>query len=337
MFAKSPSRLIVAIALAVSIPLVAAPQETFNIRLATLVPDNSPWTKALNGMGAAWQKATGNKVKLTVYPGTFPSESSIIARMGVGGMEAATMMIAGLGEIDQAFNVFGIPFFFESDAELEYVQKKLTPTLTQRLEAKKFHFINWGNGGWVRLFSKKPIRSIAELKAAKLYTTDGDTKTVKWYADNGFNAVPLDTSEIPKQLKNPLGSINAAPSPPAWAVLFYRDAPNMLDLKLGPLVAATVMTDKAWQKLSPEDRTKILAAAAATEAQVNAAAPGLDSRSIDEMKKGNLNIVTLDAAQLAEFKAAAEKATNTQRGVLVPADIFDAAVRERDAYRKSKK
>jgi len=247
------------------------------------------------------------------------------------------MMVAGLSELDQAFNVFGIPFFFKSDAELQYVQKQLTPMLAQRLEAKRYHFINWGNGGWVRLFSKTPIKSIADLKAARLYTTDGDTKTVRWYADNGFNAIPLDTSEIPKQLKNPMGAINAAPSPPAWAVLFYRDAPYMLDLKLGPLVAATIMTDKAWQKISAEDRARIMSAAAETEKQVNASAPDLDSRSIEEMKKGGLNVVPLDPNQMVEFLAAAEKATNTQRGVIVPADVFDAAVRERDAFRKMKK
>ena len=36
------------------------------------------------------------------------------------------MMVAGLSEIDPAFNIFGIPFFFETDAELACVQKKMT-------------------------------------------------------------------------------------------------------------------------------------------------------------------------------------------------------------------
>ena len=97
----------------------------------------------------------------------------------------------------------------------------------------------------MRLFSKKPIRTLADLQAANLYTTEGDPKTVQWYAQNGFHAVPLATSEIPKQLKLPTGSINAAPSPPALAAAlqFFKDAPYMLDLRLGPLAAATVMTD----------------------------------------------------------------------------------------------
>jgi TRAP-type C4-dicarboxylate transport system substrate-binding protein len=290
-------------------------------------------------MGAAWSKATSDRVTLRVFPGTFPSEKSIIGRMGLDGLEAATLMVAGLGEIDPAFNIFGIPFFFESDAELEYVQQKLTPMLSQKLEAKKYRLLGFGNGGWVRLFSKMPIRTLAELKAAKLYTTEGDAKSKEWYANNGFNAVELATPQIKPALMSPIGAINATPSPPAFAVAlqFYKDAPYMLDLKLGPLTGATVMTERAWAKISPEDREQVLAGATAMGKTVNAAAPGLDTKSIEEMKKATLKVVTLTPAELQNFLSTAEKLTHTQRGFLVPADVFDAAIRERDAFRKTKR
>jgi TRAP-type C4-dicarboxylate transport system substrate-binding protein len=342
MFRRIPAVLVVALAAALAAPLLAAPprQATpLNIKLGTLVPDNSPWTDALRSMGSNWTKATGGRVKLTLYAGTIPSESSAISRMALDSLQAATLMVAGLGEIDPAFNVFGMPFFFESDAELDYIQKKLTPMLAQKLEARKYHLINWGNGGWVRLFSKKPIRSIADLQAANLYTTAGDTKAVQWYDQNGFHAVPLATGEMPRQLKLPAGVINAAPSPPVWAAALqmYRDAPYMLDLRFGPLVAATIMTDKAWQQISPDDRAKLLAASADTEKQVNAAAPGMDSKAIDEMVKAGLQIIKLDSSQAGAFEAAANKAIASQRALLVPADVFDAAMREREAYRKARK
>jgi TRAP-type transport system periplasmic protein len=339
MSGRVPSRLIIATVLALGVPLAASSPvpapAPITIKLGTLAPENSPWTDALNRMGTAWKKATDGRVSLRVMPPTYPNESSIISRMGVDNLQAATLMVAGLGEIDPAFNVFGIPFFFESDAELDYVQKKMTPMFSQKLEAKKYHLINWGIGGWVRLFSKKAIRSIPELQAASLYTTEGDPKAVQWYGQSGFHAVPLAQSEIPKQLKLPTGAINAAPSPPVWATLFFRDAPYMLDQKLGPLVAATIMTDQAWQQISPEDRLKILAEGAATEKAINAASPDLDAKAIDEMRKNGLNVVAVDAKNLAEFRAAAEKVTSSQRGFLVPAEAFDSAVRERDAYRKA--
>jgi TRAP-type C4-dicarboxylate transport system substrate-binding protein len=208
--------------------------------------------------------------------------------------------------------------------------------LAQKLAAKKLRLLNWGNGGWVRLFSKMPLKTLVEIKTAKLYTTAGDDKTVQWYKQNGFDAQPLATSEIPFNLKNPLGKINAAPSPPVYALAtgFFNDAKYMLDVKLGPFTAATVITEKAWSEISADDHTKMMDAATAMEKQVNTAAPGLDTKYIEEMKKAGLVVVTLDAKALVDFKTTVGQLSLTQRGTLVPADAFDAAVKARDAYRK---
>jgi TRAP-type C4-dicarboxylate transport system substrate-binding protein len=337
MFGRHPFRLGAALATAAAVSLAAA--GPMNIKLGTLAPENSPWTGALRTMGATWSKVTENRVRLTVYAGTIPSESNAIARMAVDGLQAATLMVAGLAELDDAFNVFAMPYFFESDAELVHVQQKLTPLLEGKLAAKKLHLINWGNGGWVRLFSKHAVRTVDDLKKAKLYTTEGDDRYVRWYAANGFRAVPLAPGEIPKQLKLPTGAIDAAPMPPVYAVALqvFRDAPYMLDVPVAPLVGATVMTDTAWNKISPEDRQKMIAAARQMEQQIQDQAPGLDAKSIDEMKKtGALKPVALDAKGIAEFRATVDKLIISQRGVLVPADVFDLAVKERDAYRKAK-
>jgi TRAP-type C4-dicarboxylate transport system substrate-binding protein len=336
MFGKTPYRLAIALAVAASVSIGA--EAPLNIRLATLAPDNSPWTSALRSMGTAWEEATDRRVRLTVYAGTIPSESSAIARMAVDGLQAATLTVAGLAEIDEAFNIFGVPFFFESDAELAHVQQKLTPLIQERFRARRYHLINWGNAGWVQLFSKRPIRTLDEVKQARLYTTEGNPKMVQWYTANGFHAVPLAAGEIPKQLTLPSGAINAAPIPPVYAVALqiFKDAPHMLDVRLAPLVGATVMTDAAWNKISPEDRAKMLAAASVMEQQINTQAPGLDAKSIAAMKTAGLQIVTLDAKAVAEFRGAAENLGATQRGAMIPSDVYDLAVREREAFRKAK-
>jgi len=336
MFGKTPYRLAIAVAIVMSVSIGA--QAPINIRLATLAPDNSPWTSALRSMGTAWEKATDRRVRLTVYAGTIPSESSAIARMAVDGLQAATLMVAGLAEIDEAFNIFGVPFFFESDAELAHVQQKLTPLIQERLRARRYHLINWGNAGWVQLFSKRAIRTLDDVKQAKLYTTEGNPKMVQWYTANGFHAVPLAAGEIPKQLTLPSGAINAAPIPPIYAVALqiFKDAPHMLDVRLAPLVGATVMTDAAWNKISPEDRAKMLAAASVMEQQINTQAPGLDAKSIAAMKTAGLQIVTLYPKAVAEFRSAAEQLGATQRGAMIPSDVYDLAVREREAFRKAK-
>ena len=338
---------ILVFALCVSAVATLSAQAPVRLKLATLAPENSPWHTALADMGAAWAKATAGRVVLTIFPGgSIASESSAIAKMNpaIDGLQAATLTVSGLGEIDDAFNVFGMPFFFQSDEELAAVQVKLTAILSSRLEAKGYHLVNWGNAGWVQLFSKMPIRTLDDAKRAKLYTTEGEPRSVQWYTQNGFHAVPLKQSDIPTQLKLPTGSINAAPSPPyfALALQFYRDAPYMLDVRLAPLTGATLITDRAWKKISAEDRTKMMEIAAASEKKIQAQAPTLDANAIRDMKESTktakvpFQVVALDATATAQFRAEADKMTASQRGTLVPADVFDAAVRERTAFRQSK-
>ncbi len=337
--------LIRALVLSAAMPLAA--QAPVRIKLATLAPENSPWHEALADMGVSWSKATAGRVVLTIFPGgSIASESSAITKMSpaIDGLQAAALTVTGLGEIDDAFNVFGMPFFFQSDEELAYVQQKLTPLLSRRLEAKGFHLLNWGNAGWVQLFSKMPIRTLDDAKRAKLYTTEGEPRTVQWYTQNGFHAVPLKQGDIPTQLKLPTGAINAAPSPAyfALALQFYRDAPYMLDLQLVPLTGATVVTDLAWKKISAEDRTKMTEAAMVMQKKIQAQAPALDASATREMKESTktakvpFQVITLDAAGSAQFRAEADKMTVSQRGTMVPAEVFDAAVGEREAFRKAK-
>ena len=54
------------------------------------------------------------------------------------------------------------------------------------------------------------------------------------------------------------------------------------------------------------------------------------------MKTRGLTVTTLDPKARAEFQAAAEKLVATMRGGMVPADVYDTVVRERDAFRKTK-
>jgi hypothetical protein len=72
------------------------------------------------------------------------------------------------------------------------------------------------------------------------------------------------------------------------------------------------------------------------EAQVQGEASSLDAKSIREMQSAGLQVVTLDKAATAQFLDAAAKMTASQRGDIVPAEAFDLAVKERDAYRNSK-
>ena len=118
------------------------------IKLATLVPAGTTWHKALLEMGNTWNKDTDGRVTLTVFAGGQQGDESTTDQEDAAGdrhAQASFLTAAGLAELDEAFNVFAMPFFFEIDEEETAVEKKLTPMLEQRLQAKGFHLLELGH------------------------------------------------------------------------------------------------------------------------------------------------------------------------------------------------
>ena len=318
------------------------------IRLSTVAPKGTTWDSALTDMGAAWSKATEGRVTLRVTGGAAQgNESTTIKYMrpAANQVDAALLTGPGLSEIDDAFGVFGIPFFFQSDAEEQSIRDKLTPVLAKRLEAKQFHLIAWGHGGWVQLFSTVELKTLADVKKAKLFTSAGNDKMMKWYTGNGFNPVAMDVTNIAQQLAT--GAIQATPMPPYGAVAFQisRTVKFMLDVNVDPLIGALIMTDGAWNKIAADDRDKIVAAAKTMENRLQTEVPAQDTKSVEAMQRSGLKVTKLDVASAAAFRAEAEKLAATMRCAtrecspssagMVPADVYDLALQSRDEFRKS--
>jgi TRAP-type C4-dicarboxylate transport system substrate-binding protein len=326
----------IAIGAAAATLSAAAPE---NVKLSTLVPAGTSWHKALLDMGNAWNKDTAGRVTLTVFPGGQQGdESTAVKKMRTDILQASFLSNVGLAELDEAFNVFSMPFFIETPDEEAAIEKTLTPVLEQRLNAKGFHLVCWGSAGWLQVFSKKPLKSLADVKNAKLYTTKGADKWYQWYVTNGFHPVPLLPADVPTQLKLGTGLIDTAPYPPylAMTLRVFDDAKYMLDLKIAPLTGALLISQASWNRISAEDRAKMTTAAQALEARVRAEAPAQDTESVKVMSSRGLQVTTLDPKTLGEFRTAADQLVKTMRGSMVPTDIYDLAIQERDAFRKSK-
>jgi TRAP-type C4-dicarboxylate transport system substrate-binding protein len=326
---------ILSFVLAAAASVAAAPAL---VRLSTVAPAGTTWDAALKDMGAAWSKATDGRVTLRVTGGGAQgSETTVLRAMRpeVNTVDAALLTAPGLAEIDNGFNVFGIPFFFASDSEEQAVRAKLEPVLAKRLEAKKFHLLAWGHGGWVQLFSTVPIKTLADVKKAKLFTSAGNSSMMQWYTSTGFNPVALEATNIAQGLAT--GMIQATPMPPYGAVALQisRTVKYMLDINVDPLIGALIMTDAMWAKISADDHDKIVAAARTMESRLQTEVPKQDAQSVVAMQAKGVVVTKLDPAGAAAFRSEADKLVATMRGAMVPADVYDAALQARDEYRKS--
>ena len=304
------------------------------IKLATVVPQASVWDKNLKQMADEWKEATGGRVTVTVFSGgSQGDESTVLRKLRLDALQASSFTAVGLGMIDSAFNVFDIPFFFDSYDELNYVTDKLTPVLRKRVEPKGFMLLNWGHGGWTQIFTKRPVQSVDDLKKIKLWTSAGNDRMVQWFKSNGFEPRAMAMTDILTGLTT--GMIEGLPTTPLAASLFQWDkqTPYMLDIGLAPIVGAGVITTKAWKAIPDADKPKLLAAADGVEKRLRVEVPKLDANAVTEMTKRGL---TVTKATGPEWRAQLDNLAKTMRGESVPPDIYDLASKARDEFRKQK-
>src|SRR5205814_1258357 len=208
-----------AVTLLLVLAVASATQAQTALKLATLVPEGSVWDKNIKQMAEEWKTATGGRVALTVFAGgSQGDEPTVLRKMRLDALQAASFSAVGLGNIDASFNVFDLPFFFDSYEELNYVQDKLTPAIKKAAEKKGFVLLNWGTLGWAQIFTKKPVQTIEDLKTIKLYTSAGNDQMVQWFKANGFQPRAMAMTDIMTGLST--GMIDGMPSTPLAAMLF---------------------------------------------------------------------------------------------------------------------
>ena len=318
-----------------ALPSPAAAQTV--VKLVSLVPTGSLWHRTLEEQGAEWKRATGGRVTVRLYPGGVAGDDpDMVRKMRIGQFQAAALTAQGLVEIDNAFSIFQIPMFYASTEEFFYVLDRLTPLLKQRLEAKGFVLLNWGYAGQVHPYSKRPIRSLADLQSQKLFLWGDEDRAVRVWRAHGLQPVAGAATDILMGLQT--GMFDAFTTTPlaALSLQWYRTAPYQLDEALSPLMGATVMTRKTWNALSEQDRAAILAIAGRADVRFRKEVPLQEQRAVAEMKARGLTVTSIPPAQRPAWDKMAQSFTTAYRGQVVPADLYDQARQARDQFRKTR-
>ncbi len=304
------------------------------VKVATLAPDGSVWDKTLRTMGDRWRSETDGKVTLRLYPGGVAGdEPDIVRKMNIGQLHGAALTSGGLATIDPALGAFQLPLLFESYDELFHVLEALRPTIDQRLAERGYVLLAWGHGGWLHLFSTEPVLAVADLERLKIFTWSGDEEMAERWRRNGFNPVPLAATDILTGLNT--GMINALPTTPlaALSLQWFRHTPYMQDFGVAPLIGATVIHRRVWDKLSPAERDVMRAAAEDAEATLRREVPDQDARAVTAMKSRGLKVVAVPDEHTAAWQALAARFGEDMRKHATAKDLIEAIGQARDAYR----
>ncbi len=304
------------------------------IKLGTSAPTNSSWHDALSYMRQEWRKISGGDVKVNIYAGGVAGDDpELVRKIRRGGLDAIGISGIGLSRIDNGAECLNIPMMVRSYEELDYIRERITPKIEARIEQKGFVVLNWADVGWVHFFTKKPARSLDDVRKQKLWISTGDPDTEKLYKQMDFRVVALPVTDVLTSLQT--GLIEAFQAPPLFAMLerTYQQANNMTSVRWAPLMGATIISKRSWDRIPGEHHAAMRQAAKEAGDKLRDEIRGLDADAIVQMKERGLKIIEPDAAALADWQKQTEDAYSTLRGTMVPPELFDEVRRLRDEYR----
>ena len=316
-------------------PPLAAQAVTF--KLGTLAPEGSTWHKLLQEMGERWSSASGGKVKVRIYAGGVAgSEGDMVRKLRIGQLNAAALSVVGLHDIESSPQALAAPGLIGDEEEWNRVMAEVAPRWEKRLLDKGFVTLAWGDTGWVYLFTRKEIRTPAQMKGLKVFAWAGDPASVEAWRAAGFQPVVLSSTDILPSLST--GMIDGFTNTPilAFTARLYDQAKFMFGARWGRLPAGTIVTREAWDKVPRELQPKLLEIAREVGAKVNAEVGRLQREALEEMKKNGLKEVPLAEADRASWQRMQEQSWASFRGGVTTTEAFDEVKAVRDRYRAAK-
>jgi TRAP-type C4-dicarboxylate transport system substrate-binding protein len=329
-------KLVASLLLSIGLISTAAAQDE-PIKLGTLAPEDSPWHKILRDLMEDWKKASGGKQKIKIYPGgILGDEPDMVRKMRIDQLQVAALTGVGLAEIAPEIMAIQLPRLLTTYEELDAVLEKMKPEFEGLLLKKGFVVLNWGDAGWVHFFAKKPLVKFGDLKGAKLMVWSASDGEMQGWKDTGASPVALSANDALTSLNSGLIDSFATTPLAALSLQWFGLAKNMSDMNWAPLIGATVITKKRWDKVDDALKVKFLAAAAVSGERFKKETRKFNDDAVDQMKKNGLAVHVVDEEGLQEWNKQARIAWPKLMGTSIPKDLVARIEAACDEFRAAK-
>jgi len=229
--------------------------ETEIIKVASVMPEGSPWTNILREMAGCVERDTKGEVRLRIYAGGVSGdESDVIRKMRVNRIQAAGFSGVGLGVIQPEIRILEAPMMFRNLGEIDAVKEQLYDEFAKGFEKKGYIFLGYIDGGFVYFFSKINISEPGSLNDIRMWLWTGDKVAETFLNSFGIKTYPLHVADVNTGLET--GMIDSFYSVPVAAAAFqwYWRIQYMLDYPMVNSTGGFLMNKRVFYSLSEKNQ-----------------------------------------------------------------------------------
>jgi TRAP-type C4-dicarboxylate transport system substrate-binding protein len=219
------------------------------LRMASSVPEGTAWARLLRTYSREVEAATAGEVKVKWYLGGIAGDElqvgDRIRRDQLDGA-AASVLCQKLAASTRVTRVIGL---LRDRDEATYVLSRLKPIIDDEFHKSGFVNLTQTGLGSEVLFTRRPVRSLDELKKVRLWTWDIDDGLRAQLPALGLSVVPLPVEEAARAYdEQRVDGFIALPSA-ALAFQWSAQSRYLTDLRLGYLSSCLIVAERAFDPL----------------------------------------------------------------------------------------
>ncbi len=295
------------------------------LRMATPIPDGTVWAREIHSLARDIEERTRGQVRLKVYfSGIAGDEVEVgerIARDQLDGAFSGGMLCMRLAPSMRVMRVLGL---FQGREELGYVLGRLKQVIDD--EFRKSGFVNLGlvGVGPELVFSRAPIETLPQLKAAKLWIWSSDNTLGPELSRLGFAMIPASLPAATRLYDE--GHVDGFVAAPAAALAFQwsAQAHYLLPLRLASLDACAIISNRAFDPLPLEFQQVIRQASARAIAHLDDAVRAQDEELLNGLfARQGVHTTAVPPVLRAQFFDEARAARDKMGAATIPAPLLD--------------
>jgi tripartite ATP-independent transporter DctP family solute receptor len=280
------------------VPALARAQQKMVLKAADVHALGYSTVEAIVRMGKKLETATNGRLSLQMFPAMqLGGEKEMIEQAQVGALQIARISTGPMGPVVDELNVFNLPFIFRDEAHMrKVIDGPIGQELLDKISnspASRLIALGWMDSGTRSLYTKKPVRSPADLKGQKIRMM-GNPVFVDTMNAMGGSGVMMSFSELYSALQT--GVVDGAENnPPSLLTQNHYQVTKFYSLT-GHLIIPEifVFSRRTWETMSKEDQDLIRKFSREAQLEQRALWDTMVADSVQKLKAAGVEFIEVD-------------------------------------------
>ena len=273
-----------------------------DIKIATLVPNQSQWMQDMRAAGKEIETRTEGRVKLKFYGGgTQGTEDKVLQKIKIGQLHGGTFSATDFMRDYGAINIYGLPFVFASWDEMRYVRDRMDDKLQSGFT--DLNFVTFGiAGSFSVVLSNEPISKYEDMKGKKVWLPQGDFVSYEAMRRLQLSPVALPVTDVLTGLQTGLLDIAAIPPEVAVALQWHTRVKYVTDMPVAFGISFLAISKRTFDRLSDGDQEIVSEVLSGVYQQLDEKAPAESENAMNALVNIGISNVEPEEGQFEELQ-----------------------------------